>query len=268
MTTTPFLKWPGGKRQLLPIIKAQFPAKFEAYLEPFVGGGATYFDIAPNIPLLSDASLRLIQTYRAVRDCVEAVIDAVGRYRNDEATYYAVRGSGALDSKDIVEVAGALIFLNKTAYNGHYRVNLKNGHNVPFGHYKHTNICDAAKLRACSEALQAASIEHASFEATLPLAQPGDFAYCDPPYVKTKPSDFDQYLPGGFSIEQQVRLRDLAVEAKGKGVNVLISNSDCPTTRQLYSGPEFRIISLQARRSIAADGKRRGNVPELLVANY
>lgn len=268
MTTTPFLKWPGGKRQLLPIIRAHFPAKFEAYLEPFVGGGATYFDIAPNIPLLSDASLRLIQTYRAVRNSVEAVIDAVGRYRNDEATYYAVRGSGALDSKDIVEVASALIFLNKTGYNGLYRVNLKNGHNVPFGHYKRTRICDATKLRACSQALQAASIEHASFEDTLPMARPGDFAYCDPPYIKTKRSDFNEYVPGRFSIEQQVLLRDLAVEAKRKGVNVMISNSDCRTTRELYAGPEFRIIPLEARRSIAADAKHRGPVPELLVANY
>jgi DNA adenine methylase len=268
MATIPFLKWPGGKRELLPIIKPHFPSTFEGFLEPFVGSGAAYFDLQPNCPLIADASLRLVNAYRAVRNHVESVIEVLHQYKYDQALYYAVRESGVIDSENIVEAAAALIFMNKTGYNGLYRVNNSGDYNVPFGRYKRVRICNESQLRACSAALQAASIEHASFEDTLTWARPGDFAYCDPPYVPVNKNSFDKYLPGGFALDDQVRLRDLAVDAKRQGVHVLISNSDCRTTRELYAGPEFRIIELEARRSIAANAKHRGPAPELLLANY
>ena len=268
MSIRPILKWAGGKRRLLAKLRPHFPETYEGFIEPFFGGGAVFFGIAPACSLVADVNGRLINTYVTLRDNVEAVITTLEGFKNDKESYLAVRSSGRLDSADAAEAAATFIYLNKTCYNGLFRVNSRNQFNTPFGDNKRATVCDAAALRACSRLLQGASIEHASFEATLAKAAAGDFAYCDPPYVPAKPNAFDKYTASGFGPAEHTRLRDVALDARRRDVRMLISNSDTPLVRKLYEGPQFRIIPMHAPRSIAANPSRRGAVSELLIANY
>ncbi len=268
MSTKPFLKWAGGKRRLLPILKAQFPTHYEAFIEPFVGGAAAFFDVAPSCSLIADKNLRLVRTYVAVRDQPQAVINILSSYKNDESSYLAVRDSGSLDSGNDAEAAATFIYLNKAGFNGLYRENRQGRFNTPYGHNAGGEVCDAVTLRACSAALQGASIEHASFEDTIDRADAGDFVYCDPPYSSAKSASFTGYTANGFGASEHARLRDIALKAKQRDVQVLISNSDTPQVRALYANPIFRIVPIQAPRNIAANPNRRGTASEVLIANY
>lgn len=270
MDVTPCLKWAGGKRKLVPVLQKHMPPRFGRYFEPFLGGGALFFASRPERAVLSDANSRLVRTYQAVRDEVEAVVDRLHGYTNDPRFFEEMRQrSSSIDALSDVDVAAWMIYLNKTAYNGLYRVNANNGFNTPFGRYKAPTICDAPKLVACSNALQGVTLACASFEVTMGRAQKGDFAYFDPPYLPVSAtSSFTDYTANGFSFDEHVRLRDLAVQLGKRGINVLISNSDTATVAELYRGRGFHIVRIQAPRNIAARATSRGPVNELLISNY
>ena len=268
----PFIKWAGGKTKLLPELLKRLPDRFATYHEPFVGGGALFWSLAAASSLrravLSDTNALLMDTYEAIRDSVGRVIELLSQMENTEVFFKDLRARDpALMS--LTERAARLIFLNKTCFNGLYRVNLSGQFNTPFGHYKSPNFCDESNLTLCSVALRDRSItlSRASFESVLNVAKPGDLAYFDPPYLpSSKTSDFTAYTPGGFGLEDHIKLRDVALELKGRGVNVMISNSDVPAIRELYEGRVgFYVDVVEARRDINSKGSGRGAVRELII---
>lgn len=263
-TAHPFLKWAGGKRQLLARLQARMPQRIGRYFEPFVGGGALFFALNPDDAVLSDGNVRLVRTYWAIRNSVEDVIARLRNYPHDKDFFMRLRVMD-IDACPDAEVAAWLIYLNRTAFNGLYRVNSRGGFNVPFGRYKNPTICDADNLRACSRALRHARILHKDFEAAVADARTGDFVYLDPPYVPLNAtSDFTSYTQEGFGDADQVRLRDVALRLKASGVHVLLSNSGAPRVRELYAHG-FEIEEVAATRSINSVAKRRGAVTEFLI---
>lgn len=267
----PFVKWAGGKRQLLPELRRYLPARFERYLEPFVGGGALFFELSARLgsrreprALLADRNQRLIRTYQGVRDSVEDVIAHLRGYLHEEQFYYRVR-ERAIDSQSDAEVAAWLIYLNKIGFNGLYRVNRQNRFNVPFGRHKNPTICDEQTLRACSRALSGVDLQVAGFEQTAERAQAGDLVYFDPPYVPLSvTSSFTKYTSVGFDADAQVRLRDVALGLKQRGVHVLLSNSSASSVRELYS-KGFEIAEVSATRNVNSKASGRGAVTELVM---
>ena len=268
----PFIKWAGGKTKLLPELLKRLPERFATYHEPCVGGGALFWSLAAKGSLrraiLSDTNGGLIDTYEAIRDSVQKVIDLLSQMHNTEAFFKELRAQDPA-AMSLPERAARLVYLNKTCFNGLYRVNLSGQFNTPFGHYKSPNFCDEPNLTLCSAALRDSSIalSRASFESILNRAKPGDLAYFDPPYLpSSKTSDFTAYTPGGFGLEDHLKLRDVALELKGRGVNVMISNSDVPAIRELYEGRVgFYIDVVEARRDINSKGTGRGAVRELII---
>jgi DNA adenine methylase len=267
----PFLKWVGGKRQLLHEITGHVPKSFRQYHEPFVGGGAVFFHLRwarPACPaFLTDSNQRLIRTYLAVQNDVEGVITRLREHeRNHDKTYFQMmRDRREIDSELNTEVAAWMIYLNRTAFNGLYRVNSSNIFNVPIGRYANPTICDEERLRACSRALIGATIENAGFESVLDRAQKGDFVYFDPPYkALTATAKFTDYTSEGFGDKDQERLRDVALALKKRGVAVVLSNSSSPFIQKLYRG-KFRHYQVGARRMVNSDPTKRGLVQELIL---
>jgi len=262
----PFVKWAGGKRQLLPAIRLNLPKKFARYFEPFVGGGAVFFDLAPPCAILSDANAELINCYLAVRDHVDELIRALRGHVYEKEHYYRVRAI-APDSLGEVERAARTIFLNKTGFNGLYRVNSKGVFNVPFGRFKNPNICDEPTLRTCSARLVGVEIHHRPFEATLREARAGDFVYFDPPYIPlSKTSYFTAYSDLRFDLEDQERLARVFEELADRGAKVMLSNSDVEWVRERYA--RFTLKDVLAPRSVNSVVSSRGLVRELLVTSY
>jgi DNA adenine methylase len=260
----PFLKWVGGKRQLLPAIRAHVPSSYRTYHEPFLGGGALFFDLRPARAVLSDSNLRLIRGYQGVRDDCERVIKLLQGYRHDKDFYLRLRKVD-IDAQTDAEVAAWLIYLNRTGYNGLYRVNSRNQFNVPFGRYANPTICDAANLRACSLALRHAKLQVDDFEVVLKQAKPDDFVYFDPPYVPlSTTSSFTSYTQNGFGPESQERLRDAARDIKQRDVHVLISNSASAEVHKLYARG-FKQTKVEANRAVNSKADRRGKISELLI---
>src|SRR5580658_4291008 len=258
----PFLKLAGGKRQLLPSLLEHAPSSRSTYFEPFIGGGAFFFALRPWRAVLADVNERLIRTYRGVRDDVEAVIRLLRSYPHDSAFFYRFREE-AVDSGSDAEVAAWFIYLNKTGYNGLYRVNRENRFNVPFGRYVNPAICDKSTLRACAAALRDVELLVEDFEAVAERAKPGDFVYFDPPYVPlSATSSFTSYTSGGFGLPEQTRLRDVAKRLKQRGVHVLLSNSSAPFIRDLY-GEGFEIEEVSAMRFVNSRSSARGAIAEL-----
>jgi len=265
----PFVKWVGGKRQLLDEIARRYPTlgRTATYHEPFVGGGAVFFHLQPTRAVITASNLRLIRTYRGIQKNVEKVIRLLTGYKqkHEKAFYLDLRTRDIDASEDDATVAAWFIYLNRTGYNGLYRVNSRNGFNVPFGDYKNPNICDADNLRACAEALKGARIEVSDFERVLGRAKPGDFVYFDPPYIPlTATSRFTDYTSEGFGDAQQLRLRDVALELKRRKVSVLLSNSSAQRVYDLYER-DFRCQEVDARRSVNCKPNGRGRIPELLI---
>lgn len=272
----PFVKYAGGKTQLLPKLMRHVPEKFGTYHEPFVGGGALFFAMQPACAVLSDANRRLIRTYRGICNSVDDVIELLKTYPHDRDFYYAMREKD-VDAMQNHEVAAWFIYMNKTCFNGLYRVNKRGKFNVAFGDYANPTICDEDNLRACSAALQSASIQHGGFEAVLERADRGDFVYMDPPYVPiSATSSFTSYTADGFAVDDgsclplvgvgddQRRLRDVALTLKSKGVHVLLSNSSAPYVYELYRDG-FEIEEVGARRSVNCKAESRGEVKEVLI---
>jgi DNA adenine methylase len=260
----PFLKWAGGKRQLLPSLIERAPSKPRHYFEPFVGGGALFFELRPANAVLADVNKRLIRAYRGVRSSVGQVIRLLRSYPHDPAFFYRFREANIDDGTD-AEVAAWFIYLNKTGFNGLYRVNRDNRFNVPFGRYANPTICDEPTLRACSAALAEADLRVDDFEAVVEEAKAGDFVYFDPPYVPlSATSSFTSYTSGGFGDPEQTRLRDAARRLKERGVRILLSNSSAPSVRKLYADG-FDIIEVSATRLVNSKASARGAIVELLI---
>lgn len=262
----PFLKWAGGKGQLLPQFQALLPKKFKRYHEVFVGGGALFFSLEPKQARLTDLNSDLINCYSAIRDDVESVISALRTHRYDKAHFYEVREREP-QLLAPAERAARMIFLNKTAFNGLYRVNSSGRFNVPFGRHKNPLICDAKNLRACALALADTELEVADFSEVTRHAKRGDFVYFDPPYVPVSDTSyFTAYSAGGFSWDDQRRLAEVLRVLSKKKVQVMLSNSDAPALRELYA--DFRIESVAATRRINSQVGGRGKIGEIVVLNY
>jgi DNA adenine methylase len=268
----PFLKWAGGKTQLMGTLTKRAPRHFCGYHEPFVGGGALFFKLYRERCLhhafLTDINAELIETYLAIRDCVEDVITLLSGYPHDKDFYYDLRSQDPWEM-DAPSRAARMIYLNKTGYNGLYRVNRRGKFNVPFGRYTLPKYCDVDNLNAVSKTLQGVDIACASFEEVLKRAKPGDFVYFDPPYVPlSKTAHFTAYQSNGFSQDDQRKLRDVCVELTRRNVNVMLSNSDTGLVQTLYAVPSFIFSKVQANRAINSNAKKRGKLTELIVTNY
>ncbi len=260
----PFLKWAGGKRQLLGDIWPHLPARYGRYFEPFIGGGALFFALGPPRAVLTDVNERLIRAYKGVRDDVDTVIELLRGYPHDATFFYRFRDVD-IDKKTDAQVAAWFVYLNKTGFNGLYRVNRDNKFNVPFGRYANPKICDERALRSCSAALKKAELLMCDFAAAVAQAKRGDFVYFDPPYVPlSATSSFTSYTKGGFGAEDQERLRDVACKLKKRGVHVLLSNSSAPFVRDLYKG-KFDLVEVSATRSVNSKATARGAITELLL---
>jgi DNA adenine methylase len=266
----PFLKWAGGKSQLLSSFEPFLPKRFNRYLEPFVGGGAMFFNIyGRNDRLsasLSDLNSELINCYSAVRDNVEELIDVLKQHRNEREYFYEIR---SLDTQKLssLERAARLIYLNKTCFNGLYRVNSRGQFNVPFGSYKNPRTCDEENLRAASTALQQVVLTAQSFSDAMEQAKRGDFVYLDPPYQPlSATANFTSYTSRCFMEKDQQELAAAVRKLDKRGCRVMLSNSDNEFVRDLYDG--LRIETVYATRAINCRGDRRGKISEVLVLNY
>jgi len=268
----PFLKWAGGKTQLANDLVVRLPPSFKTFHEPFVGSGALFFRLyrEKNIQraYLSDLNRELIDAYLAVRDCVDDVIKWLSQFPHDKDFYYRLRSQDAWELS-VAGRAARMIYLNKTGFNGLYRVNRQGKFNVPFGRYKSPKYLDEENLRAVSEALKNVDIECAPFESVLDRARAGDLVYFDPPYVPlSATANFTAYQANGFTLEDQKRLRDVCVELTRKKVYVILSNSDTRFIRDLYSKSHFAISEVLANRAINCNGAKRGKITELIVTDY
>jgi DNA adenine methylase len=265
--TVPFLKWAGGKRQILPDILRRLPERCETYHEPFLGGGAVFFALAARgafrRAVLGDRNADLIDAYLGVRDDVERVITRLARMPHDRSFYERLR---ALDPRKLsgAQRAARIIYLNRTCYNGLYRVNRAGQFNVPFGRYENPRILDRENLRAASRALRGAALGAGDFEAVLARARPGDVVYFDPPYVPlSATASFTAYDREAFGPDEQRRLARVLEALRRRGVYAVLSNSDVRVTRALYRG--FPLETVRVRRAINSRADRRGPISELLV---
>jgi DNA adenine methylase len=272
----PFLKWAGGKSQLLEQFKPFFPANIRSYCEPFLGGGAVFFHLKARFPkmkaALRDNNPELINCYEVVRDQVRQLMaqldEHLAQFRAlKEPYYYKVRGLHK--TTGAVERAARMIFLNKTCYNGLWRVNGKGEFNVPIGSYRpdRVSLYDQANLLAASFALQNVDLRVQDFHKTLAAAQKGEFLYVDPPYYPvSRTANFTSYTIEDFGPTEQKQLTKLVAEAGARGVQVMLSNSDTPETRELYS--IFKLHTVQARRAVNCDSAKRGRVSELVALTF
>lgn len=282
MTARPFLKWAGGKSQLLPELVKRSPRRIDAYYEPFLGGAALFFALssdperAPRRAVLNDLNGQLMTTYTAVRDQPEALIAALGRLHEeytcgDEAArstlYYRIRDEHARE--DAVAIAARVIFLNKTCFNGLFRVNRRGEFNVPFGRYRSPRILDREGLLAASEALRGVELRSADFATACADSGPDDFVYFDPPFHPLSPtSNFTAYTEREFGRAEQIRLKHCIDQLSSRGVSVMLSNSPHPWIRGGYEFAGYDIHEVQARRAINSRGDGRGPIGELVVTNY
>lgn len=264
----PFLKWVGSKRYLLPEILPRLPKKIGTYYEPFLGGGAVFFALATEKrfkrAVISDANRELMSTYKIVRDKPAELTKRLKKHVYEEKRYYEVRAQDPWKLGD-VERAARMIYLNRTGFNGLYRVNKKGEFNVPFGRYTNPTICDEENLLAVSEVLQDVEIKSEDFGYATFDAKRDDVVYFDCPYVPlSATSNFTAYAKDGFGPKEQERLRNCAARLDSIGVHVLLSNSDTPLVRELYKG--FKIERVEAPRRVNSKAEKRGNVSELLIS--
>ncbi len=265
----PFVKWAGGKRQLLDVLLKNIPKKFNTYIEPFVGGGALLFELQPSRAIISDINEELINAYKVIKENVEALIESLKKHRNTKEYYYAIR---AVDPKSLtpVERASRFIYLNKTCFNGLYRENSKGQFNVPFGRYKNPKICDEENLRAVSEFLNNSDITilHCDYRKTCELAHRGDFVYLDPPYHPlSKTASFTKYNKYDFTEKDQIELAEVFKELDRKGCYVMLSNSNTAFIKNLYEGYEIKEISANRFINSNANGRKKRKI-ELLIKNF
>ncbi len=268
MKPKPFVKWAGGKRQIIDELIGRVPKKFKTYFEPFVGGGALLFELQPEKAVIGDTNFELINAYLVIRDKVEELIEDLKRHKNEKEYYYKMRSLDP-ETLDPVKRASRFIYLNRTCYNGLWRVNSKGEFNVPFGRHKNPKICDEENLRAVSEYLRRADIKIVcrDYKETLEEAKRGDFVYLDPPYAPvSETSRFTKYTGEGFSLKDQEELAEVFRELDRRGCYVMLSNSDTEFVRKLYRG--YIIERVSANRFINCVAKKRKNHTELIIRNY
>jgi DNA adenine methylase len=297
--TRPLLKWAGGKRQLLPALRRHYPASFDRYVEPFLGSGAVFFDLLSagrlqgRVVTLADANPDLIGCYRAVRDEPEAVIAALGDLEREHRArgsqcYYDVRDrrfnparaaatSGPASRRYDATLAAMFIYLNRTGFNGLFRLNRSGAFNVPAGRYADPAICDPEHIRSVARALsrERVTLECTPFETALADAGAGDFVYCDPPYAPvSRTAQFAHYTAGGFGESDQARLLAALLTGARRGASILLSNSSAPAMVKAYTATPVRereaglmLHRVPARRAINSRAALRGPVDELILTN-
>lgn len=267
----PFLKWAGGKGRMIGHIIPRMPSKIKTYYEPFIGGGAVFFELARQKrferAVIADCNEELINTYRAIKNNIDALVRELqeGNYKYDRENYLRVR---AIVPKDLsnIERAARFVFLMRTCFNGLYRVNSKTGaFNVPFGKYKNPKICDEPNLRAISTTLQNVEILAIDFEKAVEDAKPGDVAYFDPPYVPTsKTSKFTAYSMAGFTEADHRRLAACFSKLSSEGVCCVLSNSFAPLAVELYE--KYGITEVMGARSVGGPASYRKPKKEIVVS--
>lgn len=274
----PFVKWVGGKRQLLKqfcLMNLYPPEKFDPktgkYFEPFVGGGAVFFDLLPEKAYLSDLNYELVATYNTIKNNVNGLISLLKKHIHSKEYFLKIRAEDVNRLSDL-EIASRFIYLNRTCFNGMYRVNSTGGFNVPFGKYSKPLICDEDNLKKVSKSLQNVEIKHQDYKEVLKKARKGDFVYFDPPYYPvSKTALFTSYTKEAFLDKEQIELRDTFLELHKRGCFVMLSNSDTPLINKIYSEIEkygIRITKVEAGRMINSKASGRGKVKEVLVTNY
>lgn len=273
----PFVKWAGGKRQLVEELLRSRPEKYNRFIEPFIGGGALFFALKPEKAYISDINEELINIYQVVRDDVAGLLSELKKhekkYRGGDPKeyFYQVRNAdreAGYRRWGRVRKAARLIFLNKTCFNGLFRMNSRREFNTPFGSYVNPAIVDETNLLACSRALENTEIAAAGFDHVLKVAKKGDLVYFDPPYVPlTATANFTAYTGEGFDLEMQKRLRDVCELLDKKGVKWMLSNSHTPFVLELYR-ERFNIRTVEATRAINCKADKRGKVAEVIVTNY
>ena len=270
----PILKWAGGKRQLLADITALFPVTYQAYHEPFVGGGAVFFHLDPDVGTINDLNERLATFYEVVRDYPDQLIAENKTHEYAEEYFYQAREkfNRALSQSTVtregrIQEASLLLYLNRTCFNGLYRENSDGEFNVPFGRHTNPDWVQEQRIRKASRSLQGTDVFNTDFDYVLEEATSGDLVYFDPPYEPvSKTADFNAYHADGFDRDDQRRLRDTAVELSKKDVAVLISNS--PPVAELYETYDtFAVTYVDAARTINSDASNRGDVAEVLITN-
>lgn len=277
VTPKPFVKWAGGKRQLIPILNRNLPESFGTYYEPFLGGGALLFHILTNKNgqkcSISDLNSDLVLAYTTIRDRIDALITSLKNHeknyqKDSESYYYTIRES---NPRSEIEKTSRLIFLNRTCFNGLYRVNSKGKFNVPLGKYSNPNIVNEENIRAVSHILQSSrtAIKCRDFEAVLRDAKKGDLIYFDPPYQPVSAtSNFTSYTTKDFTYDDLIRLAELCLKLDSRGCNVLLSNSDSQEVADIFAKNPWKITRIAANRSINSNSKKRTGHFELLIKNY
>ncbi|HEL1757254.1 DNA adenine methylase [Streptococcus suis] len=273
-TLQPFTKWTGGKRQLLPVIKSLMPDNYNSYFEPFIGGGAIFFELIPKKAIINDFNSELINCYRQIKDNPQKLIELlVEHQKNNSKDYYlelrSVDRDDRIHAMTDTERAARIMYMLRVDFNGLYRVNSKNQFNVPYGRYKNPKIVDSDLILSISQYLNKNNIEilTGDFEKAVEDVGAGDFVYFDPPYIPlSETSAFTSYTHEGFSYEDQVRLRDVFRKLDKKGAYVMLSNSSSPLVEELYKG--FNIHKVEAIRTNGAKASSRGKISEIIVTNY
>jgi len=272
----PYLKWAGGKRQLVREIGKRIPEFTGRYYEPFVGAGAIFFHLQPSRATISDINEQLFLTYKAIRDNVEELISLLEMHKENNSSdhFYKIRGldrNGAFEGMSEVEKAARTIYLNKTCYNGLYRVNSDGLFNTPYGKYRNPAICESDVLRSISAYLNKNGIKiyNKDFVLAASRAREGDFVYFDPPYDSPDSMNFTGYNAGGFDRKQQIRLKEFMVKLTERGVKCLLSNSSTDFIRDIYGEvDDFTVNVVKANRMINSNPNGRGTVDEVLVSNW
>ena len=274
VTLQPFTKWTGGKRQLLPVIRELMPKTYNRYFEPFVGGGALFFDLAPKDAVINDFNAELINCYQQIKDNPQELIEILKVHQeyNSKEYYLDLRSADRderIDMMSEVQRAARILYMLRVNFNGLYRVNSKNQFNVPYGRYKNPKIVDDNLISAISTYLNNNQIEikKGDFEKAVLDVQPGDFVYFDPPYIPlSETSAFTSYTHEGFSYDDQVRLRDTFKKLSDVGAYVMLSNSSSFLVEELYR--DFNIHYVEATRTNGAKSSSRGKISEIIVTNY
>lgn len=274
VTLQPFTKWTGGKRQLLPVIRELMPKTYNRYFEPFVGGGALFFDLAPKDAVINDFNVELINCYQQIKDNPQELIEILKVHQeyNSKEYYLDLRSADRderIDMMSEVQRAARILYMLRVNFNGLYRVNSKNQFNVPYGRYKNPKIVDEELISAISVYLNNNQLEIkvGDFEKAIVDVRTGDFVYFDPPYIPlSETSAFTSYTHEGFSFADQVRLRDVFKRLSDTGAYVMLSNSSSALVEELYK--DFNIHYVEATRTNGAKSSSRGKISEIIVTNY
>ncbi|HEW3555658.1 TPA: DNA adenine methylase [Streptococcus pneumoniae] len=274
VTLQPFTKWTGGKRQLLPVIRELIPKTYNRYFEPFVGGGALFFDLAPKDAVINDFNAELINCYQQIKDNPQELIEILKVHQeyNSKEYYLDLRSADRderIDMMSEVQRAARILYMLRVNFNGLYRVNSKNQFNVPYGRYKNPKIVDEELISAISVYINNNQLEIkvGDFEKAIVDVRIGDFVYFDPPYIPlSETSAFTSYTHEGFSFADQVRLRDAFKRLSDTGAYVMLSNSSSALVEELYK--DFNIHYVEATRTNGAKSSSRGKISEIIVTNY